>query len=266
MLDMAQRARQMIGEAVAGATTPVLLLSGGKDSLVLLRFCEPYRDRIKVVWSRTSAAFPHMIEFVRAATKGWDFTELISDQGKYFAQFGLPSAMIPMSAIAPTSKKRIIQARPERCCGTLQLQPLRKFIEQIGADVVIHGQKSQDTGKGIRPMKRLLGSSVPLVAPLDDWRNDEVIGYCLAYGVPLPHQYTSGLADSLECWNCPIKTDQKRYAWMRQHTPTLAVEIGVTLSAISALLVDAYSAEIAPASQDAERFLKEIAAAAQAHD
>ena len=94
-----------------GAQRPTLTLSGGKDSLLLLALCKPYRKRLHIVWSRTSETFPHMVDFMRETTRGWDFQELVSDQAAYFARHGFPSALIPVRH-RPHEKNPGFSSRP----------------------------------------------------------------------------------------------------------------------------------------------------------
>ena len=52
-----EQTRQIVRDAISAAQRPVLALSGGKDSVMLLELCRPYRDRLHVVWARTSYNF-----------------------------------------------------------------------------------------------------------------------------------------------------------------------------------------------------------------
>src|SRR5690606_10507583 len=46
---------------------PVFIsFSGGKDSLAVLKLCEPWRGRFRLLWVNTGYAFPHMEEMIRA--------------------------------------------------------------------------------------------------------------------------------------------------------------------------------------------------------
>ncbi len=71
--------------------------SGGKDSLVCLDLCRGYRDKQEVVWVNTGAMFPHMVEFVRNVTEGFNFVELQSDQHGWLEQQGLPADLVPVA-------------------------------------------------------------------------------------------------------------------------------------------------------------------------
>lgn len=240
--------RQLIEEALNGAQRPVLLLSGGKDSLLLLELCEPFRQRLHLVWARTSEVFPHMRDFMRQRTQGWDFKELSSDQAAYFARKGLPSAIIPVRQRPHEKPVGVMIQSAGYCCKDLQYRPLVRYVRQYGADVLLHGQTAEDL--------RNLRLSVPglfkslkqtrLVAPLADWLSDEVMAYCRTQGVALPLQYLTGFEDSLECWNCTVRTDLKRFQWMQQHCPELASRLGEMMQSVYGTVIADYNTHIKP--------------------
>ena len=134
----------MIEAAMADAQRPALALSGGKDSLLLLALCKPYRKRLHVVWARTSETFPHMVDFMREATRGWDFQELVSDQSAYFATHGFPSALIPVRHRPHEKNPGILIQSNGYCCKALQYKPLARYLKEYGADLVLHGQTAED--------------------------------------------------------------------------------------------------------------------------
>ena len=92
--DKAKFAGQDIQEAISRQECGVLAFSGGKESCAILNMCRPFRDRLTVIWTNTSRMFPHMIEFVRSATEGFDFVELESDQPAYIREFGWPADLV----------------------------------------------------------------------------------------------------------------------------------------------------------------------------
>ena len=246
---------QLIEDAMAWAQRPVLLLSGGKDSLLLLDLCEPYRERLHLVWARTSEVFPHMVDFMRQRTAGWDFKELVSDQAAYFAKKGLPSAIIPVRQRPHEKPSGVMIQSAGYCCKDLQYRPLVRYVKQYGADMLLHGQTVEDL--------RLLRLSVPglfksakqtrLVAPLADWLSSEVMDYCRAQNVDLPLQYCTGFEDSLECWNCTVRTDLKRFEWMQQHCPELATRLGEMMDLVYGTVTADYETHIKPILDAAKR-------------
>ncbi|MFA9950986.1 phosphoadenosine phosphosulfate reductase family protein [Dentiradicibacter hellwigii] len=243
-----RQTRQMIDAAMADAQRPALALSGGKDSLLLLALCKPYRKRLHVVWARTSETFPHMVDFMREATRGWDFQELVSDQSAYFATHGFPSALIPVRHRPHEKNPGILIQSNGYCCKALQYKPLARYLKEYGTDLVLHGQTAEDLLNHKTSFPAML-SPLPrrrIVAPLRNWTAEEVLAYCQRRRVPLPEQYATGLADSLECWNCTVRIDLARFRWMQAHYPVLAEKLGALLGSVYGAAITDYETHIAP--------------------
>lgn len=243
-----KRTRQIIDTAMDGAQRPTLTLSGGKDSLLLLALCKPYRKRLHIVWSRTSETFPHMVDFMRETTRGWDFQELVSDQAAYFARHGFPSALIPVRHRPHEKNPGILIQTNGYCCKALQYKPLASYLRDYGADLVLHGQTAEDLINHKASFPAML-SPLPrrrIVAPLREWTASEVLAYCQRRRVPLPEQYTTGLADSLECWNCTVRIDLARFCWMQARYPELAEKLGRLMESIYGAAITDYKKHIVP--------------------
>ena len=243
-----EKTRQIIEEAIFRASRPVLTLSGGKDSLMLLHLCQPYRERLHVVWARTTETFPHMVDFVREQVAGWDYVELVSDQAEFFKKHGFPSALIPVRHRPHEKNPGILIQSKGYCCKDLQYRPLARYVKQYGADMVLHGQTAEDLQKSKLSFPSMLRSlrRSQIVAPLDKWTADEVMDYCLTQGVALPLQYQTGFPDSLECWNCTVRTDLKRFEWMQTHCPELANKLGGLMNEVYGAALADYEKHIKP--------------------
>lgn len=247
-VDKLEDTRRVIDEALSRASRPVLTLSGGKDSLMLLDLCRDYRDRLHVVWARTSETFPHMVDFVRKIVEGWDYVELVSDQARYFARKGLPSALIPVRHRPHEHNPGILIQSNGYCCKDLQYRPLARYIKRYGADLVLHGQTAEDLRNFKSSFPRMLRplKGEQLVAPLDAWMAEEVLDYCVRRGLDLPLQYQDGLQDSLECWNCTVRTDLRRFEWMQRRCPELAGRLSVLMREVYGAAMQDYETHIKP--------------------
>ena len=243
-----QKTRQIIDEAMANAQRPVLTLSGGKDSLMLLDLCKPYRERLHVVWARTSETFPHMVDFMHRAMSGWDAKVLVSDQAAYFAKNGLPSALIPVRHRPHEKNPGVLIQSNGYCCKDLQYKPLARYLKEYGADLILHGQTAEDLVNQKASFPAML-SPLPrrqIVAPLRAWTGKEVMDHCRAHRVELPKQYEEGFPDSLECWNCTVRTDLDRFRWMQAHHPELAAKLGELMEVVYGAAIADYEKHIKP--------------------
>ena len=250
-----EKTRQVIDEAIAKAARPVLTLSGGKDSLMLLDLCQSHRDRLHVVWARTSETFPHMVDFVRRCVEGWDYVELVSNQARFFARKGLPSALIPVRHRPHEQNPGVRIQSNGYCCKDLQYRPLARYIKRYGADLVLHGQTAEDLRNAKSSFPKMLRPLRPeqLVAPLDAWTAAEVLDYCAAHDLALPLQYQDGLEDSLECWNCTVRTDLRRFQWMQKRCPALADKLGALMAEVYGAAMLDYETHIKPVLDAAKK-------------
>ena len=85
-----------------------------------------------------------------------------------------------------------------------------------------------------------------IVAPLDAWTANEVLDYCRTRGIELPQQYADGLADSLECWNCTVRTDLPRFLWMQKRYPELAARLATMMREVYGAALTDYETHIKP--------------------
>ena len=219
----------------------VLAFSGGKDSLVCLHLCRPYRDKLTVVWVNTGAMFPHMVEFVRKATEGFNYIELTSDQAGWIAQFGYPADVVPVvnsiwrDGGRDDSPRTLVQPWTA-CCAKVRFGPILEYLAQSGATAFIHGQRKSDKGGWlIQPGPDAKIEDVPLIR---DWSDQDVFDYLAHHKVELPEQYACGVKDSLECWSCTALTDEpalerkRLYAYMAVRYPGLLLERRARVAAV----------------------------------
>lgn len=87
---------ETIADAIERYGRVALAFSGGMESLLLLELARPHRDRVTVIWTNTGAMFPHMVDFIREATRGFDFVEARSDVRASFGKDGFPAKPFPL--------------------------------------------------------------------------------------------------------------------------------------------------------------------------
>lgn len=231
---------------VAADGVPVLSFSGGKDSTACLTILKPWWDKLTVVWVNTGDAFPETMEIMdRVRPQVGRFVEVRSDQAAQTEANGWPSEIVPT---AMTHLGRLLDghARPIvqpyfSCCGDNIWTPLAKAFKDLGATLVIRGQKNADARKAP------LASGVELDGveywfPLHDWSHDDVFDYLRAEGVVIPAHYEH-TETSLDCRHCTayLYEQVRKMAWLRQAYPEVHAELAWRLRVIK----NAATAELA---------------------
>jgi len=220
-----------ISAIMARHTRAIVGFSGGKESIAIAHMLEPYKDKVELVWVNTGAMFPHMEEFVREYGRRFRLTELSSNQTQRFATAGLPSRVVPIANVPiknRDNRERLLINDWMSCCFQLRTKPIYDYMVQVGATLLIHGQRQEDQAY-FSPGPELQGAEV--FAPLDDWSQQQVLDYIEAHSLQLPEQYPE-VMDSLECWNCTATLSPERFKYMREHYPILLDRLRPALGAV----------------------------------
>lgn len=191
----------------------VLAFSGGKDSLACLNLCREYRDQLDVCWVNTGASYPHMAEFVRGATEGFNLVELASDQAGWIEKYGYPAEMVPvansmwrMLEDAEDSNPPEVILQPwTSCCAKIRTGPILEYLESSSITLLLHGQRRLDGG-GFS-ITSGPNARVEIARPIWGWTERAVLEYLAEHEIDLPEQYAHGVIDSLECWNCTARVN-----------------------------------------------------------
>ena len=249
----------------------VLWFSGGKDSLVCLDLCREFRGQLDVCWVNTGAAFPHMVQFIRKATEGYNFVELKSDQAAWIEQQGLPCDMVPVANSiwrhASASEPKTLLQPWTACCAKLRFQPGLDYLARSGATLLIHGQRRSDGGGFTVDSK--LDARVEICKLIWGWSDDDILGYIGEHEIELPEQYADGLVDSLDCWNCPTRAGDSaakmvaRFAFTARRYPDLYEKLKLRMGKVYLATKAAFDEVKADTMQiwreDAEKFERDRA-------
>ncbi|MGU3536801.1 phosphoadenosine phosphosulfate reductase domain-containing protein [Methylobacterium sp. A54F] len=221
-----------------------LAFSGGKEAVTLAHMCEPWREKVTLLWVRVSHAAPHMAEFIRGyAAKGWRLEEIQAPHiTQHWRAAGLPAEVVPVDNVTGRQEPRL-QPWPS-CCYALRQVPLNSYIIAQGERcALIHGQRDDDKGATTGGLQGQLPPHVEVVLPLKDWSEADVYAYITEHGLSLPEQYAQGYRDSLECLPCPASVNPERLAYLTKRYPIAAsiarkqaaATIGVTGRALGSI-------------------------------
>lgn len=193
-----ERAEAAIIAAFAIGEPVFLSFSGGKDSLAVLKLCEPYEGRFKLLWTNTGYAFPHVETLIRSLGERFGLVELKSDPFTAWEHGGLPTEVLTVSNFMSLNEGFKLQPW-NLCCYSSKAIPIEQFCAGAGPMVLLSGQRAAD---GWRFSGRPMPANVKSGAPLADWSTEDVFAFIEAEGIELPAHY-SEIADSLDCWVCP---------------------------------------------------------------
>lgn len=202
--------------------TTILQFSGGKDSVACLYLLRPRWHEIIVAWVNTGMAFPETLEQMESIRKLVPhFHEVKSQQN--IAQCGYPADVVPVHA---TTIGRAMEGRDDvrfqpryACCAAALWMPMNEAMKQLGAKIVIRGQKNSDRlSSPIRSGAVVDG--IEYQFPLEDWTDEDVYAFLKEQGVSLPPNYER-MNTGLDCWNCTAYLSENvgKFGYMRERHP-----------------------------------------------
>jgi 3'-phosphoadenosine 5'-phosphosulfate sulfotransferase (PAPS reductase)/FAD synthetase len=170
---------------------PIVLFSGGKDSLCLLHYLSRLGKRIRkevtALHVDTTASFPEVEEYVRNVC----------------SELGVPLITVrPLHDYFDLAKRWGIPGVKSRwCCETLKIAPIRRFFADLeGQKIVFDGIRSAESN--------IRATYIPIwyhpsfrcisVSPIFGWSDEKVKKYIELNNLPISP--TAHLNTSAECW------------------------------------------------------------------
>ncbi len=195
----------MIEEIINKHDKIVLMFSGGKDSTACLYLLKPFWDKITVLWVNTGNFFPENEMIVRKfAAEVPSFVEVKTDVNAYKEKFGLPSDLVPIQnteiGMFMTGAKEIKVVSGYDCCANNLWVPALNKAKELGATLIIRGQRNQEYAKSqVRSGDVLDG--VEFLFPIEDWTQEMVLSYLKEQRFNSP-EWFNFTESSLDCINC----------------------------------------------------------------
>lgn len=203
-------AQREIAKAMARHQKPVLKFSGGKDSLACLYLLRPWWSRVTVLWANSGDPYPETVEQMKHIRELVPNFVEVSGPGCvrwHGREQTYPTDMVPWTASAvgrlcsPGSPRFVLHSTID-CCWVNVWAPMQKKIRELGADLVIRGERESEayrppiTNGMIDP-----DNGGTQLIPIRRWSKGDVFSYLRAEGVEVPRQYAYGMG-SLDCLHC----------------------------------------------------------------
>lgn len=225
---------------IANYKNPVLMFSGGKDSILCLLKLKEHLHHIIVVWVNTGKNFPETLEVIerfKPMTHRW--VELRSDRDRQWEVYGLPSDIINPeltlegSLYSPKSDEKMQSVF--NCCSMNIMQPAIKFIKSIGCELLIRGQRLDDYYKDSSKTGDVI-EGITIYNPLENVKDHEVRAILKAC-IDLPDHILTFQHTSLDCMDCTgyLQFSKDRIKLLKEKYPDTANRLRLDLAFLDEL-------------------------------
>jgi phosphoadenosine phosphosulfate reductase len=211
----------------------VLEFSGGRDSIAALLSLQPWPDNLHVVHLDTCDAPLEIQQIVKevAGAFGKNFHLVRSSSYAVRAEFGHPSPIVMSDKPQFTDGVPLMQPQFECCLRTIMM-PLHQRVLELGATMIIRGQRDSDSSKN--PLEHLsVSEGIVYAYPVHDKIDSEIDVLCGNLR-PSFYDYTS---DAPDCMTCTGYWGRGYQKWLSKIDPPLAADRKERVSALIASLV-----------------------------
>lgn len=194
---------------------PILMFSGGKDSLLVLLKLKDQLDHINVVFVNTGKNFPEALSFIDIIKEMCPkFIELKSDRDYDWKQHGMPSDLIPQLytqvAINNDAKSEFILQSAFSCCYKNIMLPVSHLVQALDSTLLIRGSKFLDKLHDSYSTGSIVGK-VTIYDPIENLTDYQVLEALKTfdYDIDIPDYY-SFEHTSLDCMDCTGYLDKTK--------------------------------------------------------
>jgi phosphoadenosine phosphosulfate reductase len=180
----AQKATQLVADALAAASAPCVTSSFQAECIVLVHMIRDIDPRIPVLFLDTVHHFPQTYAYVQEIAERWDLN------------------LKTLRAAEPSPG--LWQQSTQACCARHKVEPL--FSALAAYDVWLTGlRREQSPSRAglleVEPFTLPDGTVLRKVSPLAHWTTKQVWDYARAHDIPLLPLYELGYA-SIGCEPC----------------------------------------------------------------
>ncbi|GJE53208.1 Phosphoadenosine phosphosulfate reductase [Methylobacterium tardum] len=230
LADLTATARATLSDIYSRHEHVFLGFSGGKDSLALLHVCEPWRDRVTLLWSNTGYMAAHMAAFVRGHGERWRLVEVSPERDMLddWSEHGTPVDVVAIGHLEGLDWNSP-RVRPwPLCCRQNRMAPLVAYLARFERPcVLLNGQRQSDKGTTPERMAEIMSSNVTTAMPLWAWSTSDVLTYLAAHAIPLPPHH-GVFQGSMECAVCPADLKPGRLRVLDRFEPHAAAFVRST--------------------------------------
>lgn len=182
---------------------PILMFSGGKDSLLCLLMLRDQLDNINVVFVNTGKMFPEALGFIDTIKELCPkFIELNSDRDRDWQVHGMPAdVIVPMKSTYQSVKS---------CCYKNIMLPVINYAKAVDSRLLIRGSKNTDDyHDGIQSLSVIEG--ITIYNPIENFTDYQVREALKIFDeeVDIP-DYFSFEHTSLDCMDCTGYLDKTK--------------------------------------------------------
>jgi 3'-phosphoadenosine 5'-phosphosulfate sulfotransferase (PAPS reductase)/FAD synthetase len=163
---------------------------------------------LTVLWCNTGSAYPETLNLVaEVSSLVPHFVEVRSDKDAWASVFGFGVDVLPernsmLGALIHGAKGPLYNSYL-RCCSANIWEPMEQKSRELGATLIIRGQRADEGAKAPIKSGFVDKFGVRYEFPIEDWTKEEVLDYCKQVCPELlPKYYLEGETTSHDCWDC----------------------------------------------------------------
>lgn len=230
-----------------------LQFSGGRDSLAMLLYLQPYWNDLTVYFCDSGEALPETLELVeRVKRLVPNFIRVPGKVQEVRERDGWPADVIPARSGFLYGPGLYTRSFPvisrELCCFKSLMAPLQAAMLTDKITLVLRGQRDSDYPKNPLPSGTVEGG-IMVVYPIQTWTTEEVEDYISASGWAVPSYYAEGMTSAPDCMHCTAWLEHGALRYLDKHHKHSAGVVRGVLTQMINSVEPAYTRMVAEARE-----------------